>query len=61
MQGCTPSSTAASGLRQERQRLLRAAGLALFAASGGQKALAFRLSPLASVLLGVLPCIGGGR
>ena len=37
-----------------------AAGLALFAVSGAQKALAFRLNPLAAVLLGVLTCIGGG-
>jgi uncharacterized membrane protein YeiH len=37
-----------------------AAGLALFAVSGAQKALAFYLSPGAAVLLGMLTGIGGG-
>jgi uncharacterized membrane protein YeiH len=40
--------------------LFDAAGLALFAVSGTQKALAFDLNPLAAVLLGVLTGIGGG-
>ena len=40
--------------------LLDAAGLALFAVSGTQKALTFGLNPLAAVLLGVLTGIGGG-
>lgn len=40
--------------------LLDAAGLALFAVSGTQKALAFALNPVAAVLLGVLTGIGGG-
>ena len=40
--------------------LLDAAGLALFAVSGTQKALTFDLNPLAAVLLGVLTGIGGG-
>jgi uncharacterized membrane protein YeiH len=37
-----------------------AAGLALFAVSGAQKALAFHLGPVAAVLLGMLTGIGGG-
>lgn len=37
-----------------------AAGLALFAVAGAEKALAFGLNPLASALLGMLTGIGGG-
>jgi len=37
-----------------------AAGLALFAVSGAQKALAFHLNPLAAALLGMVTGIGGG-
>jgi uncharacterized membrane protein YeiH len=37
-----------------------AAGLALFAVSGTQKALAFELSPVMAALLGMLTGIGGG-
>jgi uncharacterized membrane protein YeiH len=37
-----------------------AAGLALFAVSGTQKALAFNLNPLMAALLGMLTGIGGG-
>jgi uncharacterized membrane protein YeiH len=37
-----------------------AAGLALFAVSGAQKALAHQLNPVAAVLLGMLTGIGGG-
>lgn len=37
-----------------------AAGLALFAVAGAQKALAFRLGPLTAILLGMLTGIGGG-
>lgn len=37
-----------------------AGGLALFAVSGAQKALDFRLSPFAAVLLGMLTGVGGG-
>lgn len=37
-----------------------AAGLALFAVTGANKALAFDLGPVAAVLLGVLTGIGGG-
>ena len=37
-----------------------AAGLALFAVSGAQKALAFGLNPVAAMLLGMLTGIGGG-
>lgn len=40
--------------------LLDAAGLALFAVAGTQKALAFGANPLASALLGMLTGIGGG-
>ncbi len=41
-------------------RMLDAVGLALFAVSGAQKALAFGLSPIMAALLGVLTGIGGG-
>jgi len=37
-----------------------AAGLALFAVSGAQKALAFGLTPVMAVMLGMLTGIGGG-
>lgn len=37
-----------------------AAGLALFAVAGAQKAIAFGLNPLAAALLGMLTGIGGG-
>jgi uncharacterized membrane protein YeiH len=40
--------------------LFDAAGLALFAVSGAQKALAFDMEPFAAVLLGALTGIGGG-
>lgn len=40
--------------------LFDAAGLALFAVSGTQKALSFGINPLAAVVLGVLTGIGGG-
>ena len=40
--------------------LFDAAGLALFAVAGAQKALAFGLNPLAAALLGTLTEIGGG-
>jgi uncharacterized membrane protein YeiH len=40
--------------------LFDAAGLALFAVSGTQKALAFGLNPLIAALLGMLTGIGGG-
>jgi uncharacterized membrane protein YeiH len=40
--------------------LFDAAGLALFAVSGAQKALAFDLEPFAAILLGALTGIGGG-
>jgi uncharacterized membrane protein YeiH len=40
--------------------LFDAAGLALFAVSGAQKALAFELGPVGAMLLGVLTGIGGG-
>src|SRR2546428_7963740 len=53
--------------RPERQRPLRnlvltfdAAGLALFAVSGTQKALAYGLDPVMAALLGLLTGIGGG-
>ncbi|HET8626884.1 MAG TPA: TRIC cation channel family protein [Thermomicrobiales bacterium] len=39
---------------------LDAAGLALFAVAGAQKALAFHLNPLAAALLGALTGVGGG-
>jgi len=41
-------------------QVLDAAGLGLFAVAGAQKALAFHLGPVASVLLGMLTGIGGG-
>lgn len=41
-------------------RLLDAVGLAFFAVSGTQKALAFGLSPLMAALLGMLTGVGGG-
>jgi uncharacterized membrane protein YeiH len=41
-------------------RILDAMGLALFAVSGAEKALAFGLSPLMAALLGMLTGIGGG-
>jgi len=41
-------------------RLMDAAGLAFFAVSGTQKALAFGLSPLMAALLGMLTGVGGG-
>ncbi len=37
-----------------------AAGLALFAVSGAQKALAYHLDPISAMLLGMLTGIGGG-
>jgi uncharacterized membrane protein YeiH len=40
--------------------LLDAAGLALFAVSGTQKALAFAINPFVAALLGMLTGIGGG-
>ena len=40
--------------------LFDAAGLALFAVAGAQKALAFGLNPLVAALLGTLTGIGGG-
>jgi len=40
--------------------LFDAAGLALFAVAGAQKALAFGLNPLMAALLGMLTGIGGG-
>lgn len=41
-------------------RMLDAAGLALFAVAGTEKALAFGLSPIMAALLGMLTGIGGG-
>ena len=41
-------------------RMLDAAGLALFAVSGAEKALTFGLSPVMAALLGMLTGIGGG-
>ncbi|MDB4887098.1 MAG: hypothetical protein JWN79_2536 [Gemmatimonadetes bacterium] len=41
-------------------QIFDAAGLALFAVSGAQKALAFHLGPIPAVLLGMLTGIGGG-
>lgn len=41
-------------------RLFDAAGLALFAVAGAQKALAFGLNPVMAALLGMLTGIGGG-
>jgi len=45
---------------QNPVRLLDAAGLAFFAVSGTEKALAFGLSPVMAALLGMLTGIGGG-
>lgn len=45
---------------QNPVRLFDAAGLALFAVAGAQKALAFGLNPLMAALLGMLTGIGGG-
>lgn len=41
-------------------QVVDAAGLAFFAVSGAQKALAFHLSPVMAALLGMLTAIGGG-
>jgi len=41
-------------------QIFDAAGLGLFAVAGAQKALAFHLGPVTSVLLGMLTGIGGG-
>ena len=41
-------------------RLIDALGLAFFAVSGAEKALAFGLSPLMAALLGTLTGVGGG-
>jgi uncharacterized membrane protein YeiH len=40
--------------------IIDAAGLAFFAVSGALKALAFGLTPVAAIMLGVLTGIGGG-
>jgi uncharacterized membrane protein YeiH len=45
---------------QDPVQLFDAAGLALFAVSGTQKALAYGLSPVMAALLGMLTGIGGG-
>ncbi|NCT68712.1 MAG: trimeric intracellular cation channel family protein [Rhodanobacteraceae bacterium] len=45
---------------QNPVRLFDAAGLALFAVAGAQKALAFGLNPVMAALLGMLTGIGGG-
>jgi uncharacterized membrane protein YeiH len=45
---------------QSSVQFFDAAGLALFAVSGAQKALAFQLGPITAVLLGMLTGIGGG-
>ena len=45
---------------QNPVRMFDAAGLALFAVSGAQKALEFGLTPLMAALLGMLTGIGGG-
>jgi uncharacterized membrane protein YeiH len=45
---------------QNPVRMFDAAGLALFAVSGAQKALAFGLNPVMAALLGMLTGIGGG-
>lgn len=45
---------------QNPVRMFDAAGLALFAVSGAQKALAFGLNPIMAALLGMLTGIGGG-
>lgn len=52
-----------SGIIHRRRRailLFDAAGLAIFAVGGAQKALTFDLNPLAAILLGMLTGIGGG-
>lgn len=41
-------------------QLFDAAGLALFAVTGADKALAFHLNPLSAILMGILTGIGGG-
>ncbi len=41
-------------------RLFDAAGLALFAVSGAQKALAYGLNPIMATLLGTVTAVGGG-
>lgn len=45
---------------QNPVRMFDAAGLALFAVAGAEKALAFGLNPLMAALLGMLTGIGGG-
>ncbi len=45
---------------QNPVRMFDAAGLALFAVAGAQKALSFGLSPVMAALLGMLTGIGGG-
>jgi uncharacterized membrane protein YeiH len=45
---------------QNPVRMFDAAGLALFAVAGAQKALAFGLNPIMAALLGMLTGIGGG-
>lgn len=45
---------------QDAVQIFDAAGLALFAVSGAQKALAFHLGPVTAVVLGMLTGIGGG-
>lgn len=45
---------------RESVEVLDAGGLALFAVSGAQKALAFHLGPVTAVVLGMLTGIGGG-
>ena len=45
---------------RNRVQILDAAGLALFAVAGAQKALVFGLNPLASAMLGMTTGIGGG-
>jgi uncharacterized membrane protein YeiH len=45
---------------QDSVQIFDAAGLGLFAVSGAQKALAFHLGPVTSVVLGMLTGIGGG-
>src|SRR5689334_808715 len=51
-----------SGVERRRSPALvfDGAGLALFAVSGAQKALAFALPPVMAALLGMLPGLGGG-
>jgi uncharacterized membrane protein YeiH len=50
----------AVGKLSSRVLVFDAAGLALFAVSGAQKALAFGLNPVMAALLGMLTGIGGG-